>query len=47
MDVGLFAGFEDSGGVGFFEEKEADDGVEGADDGKDPEDPAPVEILDY
>ena len=47
VDIGLFAGFEDSGGVGFFEEKEADDGVEGADDGKDPEDPAPVEILDY
>ena len=47
VDVGLFAGFEDSGGVGFFKEEEADDGVKGADDGKDPEDPAPVEILDY
>ena len=47
VDIGLFAGFEDSGGVGFFEEKEADDGIEGADDGKDPEDPAPIEILDY
>ena len=42
LDVGLFAGFEDRGGVGFFEEEEADDGVEGADNGKDPEDPAPV-----
>ena len=47
MDVGLFTGLEDCGGVRFFEEEEADDGVEGADDSKDPEDPAPVEILDY
>ena len=47
VDVGLFAGFEDRGGIGFFEEEEADDGIEGANDGKDPEDPAPVEILDY
>lgn len=47
LDVGLFAGFEDRGGVGFFEEKEAGDGVEGTDDSKDPEDPTPVEILDY
>lgn len=28
LDVGLFAGFEDRGSVGFFQEKEADDGVE-------------------
>ena len=42
LDVGLFAGFEDRRGVGFFEKEEADDGVEGADNGKDPEDPAPV-----
>ena len=47
VDIGLFAGFEDRGSVGFFEKEEADDGVEGADDSKDPEDPAPVEILDY
>ena len=42
LDVGLFAGFEDRGGVGFFEEEEADEGVEGAYNGKDPEDPAPI-----
>lgn len=47
VDVGLFAGFEDRRGVGFFEEEEADDGIERADNGKDPEDPAPVEILNY
>ena len=47
VDVRLFAGFEDRGSVGFFKEEEADNGVKGADDGKDPEDPAPVEILDY
>ena len=47
LDVGSFAGFEDRGGVGFFEEKEADDGVERTDDSEDPENPAPVEILDY
>ncbi len=40
--VGVFAGGEDDGGVGFFEEEEADDGIEGADDGEDPEDPAPA-----
>jgi len=38
----VFAGGEDDGGVGFFEEEEADDGIEGADDGEDPEDPAPA-----
>ena len=47
LDVGLFAGFEDRRGVGFSEEEEANDGVEGADNSKDPEDPAPVEVLDY
>lgn len=47
VNVRLFAVFEDRGSVRFFEEEEADNGVEGADDCKDPEDPAPVEILDY
>jgi len=42
----LFAGFEEYRGVGFFEEEEAGDGVGGADDGEDPEYPAPREVLD-
>ena len=42
LDVGLFSGFEDYGGVGFSKEYETDDGVEGADDGENPEDPAPA-----
>ncbi len=42
----LFAGLKEYGGVGFFEEEEAGDGVGGADDGQDPEDPAPGEMLD-
>lgn len=40
-----FAGFEDGRGVSFFKEEIADYGIEGADDGKDPEDPAPAQVF--
>lgn len=42
----LFTDLEEYGGVGLFKEKEAGEGVGGADDGEDPEDPAPGEVLD-
>ena len=45
--VVVLATFEDDGCVGLFQEEEADDGVEAADYGKDPEYPAPAEMLDY
>lgn len=45
--VALLARFEDDGGVAFSQEEEADDGVEAANDGQDPEDPAPAEVLHY
>ena len=54
LDVGVghalvmvFAGFEDRGCVGFFEKEKANDRIDGADDGENPEDPAPAEILRY
>jgi len=42
----LFTGLKEDRGVGFFEEEEAGDGVGGTNDGEDPEDPAPREVLD-
>lgn len=43
--VAFLARLEDDGGVAFTQEEEADDGVEAAHDGQDPEDPAPAEVL--
>ena len=45
--VMVFAGFEDRRCVCLFEKEEANDRVDRADDGENPEDPAPAEILRY
>lgn len=42
----LFALFKNYGRIGFFKGKESDDGVKGAEDGQDPENPSPAKTLD-
>lgn len=42
----LAPGFEYDGGVGFLEENEAEDGVAGADNAKDPKYPSPAKVFD-
>jgi len=44
--VEVFSCFEDYGGVGFLQKEKADDGIERAHNGQNPENPPPSEILD-